>query len=143
MTSKQIELTSKQFKVIIPATLKPHPNPYEIQIAKILAQKFQSDILFIPPTNSLHTPDLQIVKTGEFWEIKNIRGNGKNTIEDNLKKAAKQSRNVVVSLLRSKMPPSKATARIQHFLSRPHGNIEKIILVTKSHKTLAFPTPSC
>lgn len=94
--------------------------------------------LFVQPTGSLHTPDLQVVKTGEFWEIKNIRGNGKNTIEDNLKRAAKQSCNVVISLLRSKMTYTQAAARISHNLDKAHGSIKKVILVTKNGKTIDF-----
>lgn len=83
-------------------------------------------------------PDLQVVKTGEFWEIKNIRGNSKNTIEGNLKKAARQSSNVVISLLRSKMSYAQAVVRIRHNLNRSHGGIKKVILVTKSGKTIDF-----
>lgn len=128
----------KQFKVIIPIDLKPYPDPYEEKVARILARKFQSDVLFVQPTNSRHTPDLQVVNTDEFWEIKNIRGNGKNTIEDNLKKAARQSNSVVISLLRSKMTSIQATARIRYFLSRPHGKIKNIILITKNEKTIDF-----
>lgn len=127
-----------QFKIIIPVDMKPYPDSYEERVARILARKFQSDMLFVPPNNSLHTPDLQVVKTGEFWEIKNIRGNSKNTIEDNLKKAAKQSHNVVISLLRSKMTATQASARIRYFLSRPHGSIKQVILVTGSNKTIDF-----
>lgn len=105
----------RQFKVIIPVDMKPYPDEYEEMVARVLARKFQSDVSFVPSINALHTPDLQIVRTGEFWEIKNIRGSGKNTIEDNLKKAAKQSSNVVISLLRSKMTSAQATARIRYF----------------------------
>lgn len=82
---KHKKSTSEQFSVIIPVNIKPRPNLYEQEVARVLAYKFQSDVRFVAPRYSLHTPDLQIVKTNEFWEIKNIRGNGKNTIEDNLK----------------------------------------------------------
>lgn len=129
---------AKQFSVIIPIDLRPYPDPYEEIVARVLAHKFQSDMLFVPAKGSLHTPDLQVVRTGEFWEIKNIRGNGKNTIEDNLKKAALQSNNVVISLLRTKMTSAQAAARIQYFLSRPHRGIRKVVLVTKSGKTIDF-----
>lgn len=128
----------KQFSVIIPVDIKPRPNIYEQEVARILAYKFQSDVRFVPPRYSLHTPDLQIVKTSEFWEIKNIRGNGKNTIEDNLKRAARQSNNVVISLLRTKMTSSQAAARIRYFLNHPHGDIKKVILVTKSKRAIEF-----
>lgn len=131
-------MIKKSYSVVIPINIKPYPNIYEEKVARIMAHRFQSDILFVQPSNSLHTPDLQVLKTGKFWEIKNIRGNGKNTIEDNLKKAAKQSNNVIISLLRTKMTPTQATARIRYFLSRPHGNIKQIILITKDGKTIDF-----
>ncbi len=138
MNSERSNPVKDQFKVIIPVDIKPYPDNYEEMVARILARKFQSDILFVQPTGSLHTPDLQVMKTREFWEVKNIRGNGKNTIEDNLKRAAKQSRNVVISLLRSKMPYTQAVARIRYFLSRPHGNIKQVLLITKSGKVIDF-----
>lgn len=138
MDAKRRKDVDRQFKVIIPIDMKPYPDSYEEKVVRILARKFQSDMLFVPPVNSLHTPDLQVVKNGEFWEIKNIRGNGKNTIEDNLKKAAKQSSNVVISLLRTKMVPTQAIARIRHFISRPHGSIKQIILITKGGKVIDF-----
>ncbi len=138
MNTERMKSINNQFKVIIPVDMRPYPDNYEEEVARILARRLQSDMLFVPPSNSLHTPDLQVVKTGEFWEIKNIRGNGKNTIEDNLKKAAKQSSNVVISLLRSKMTYLQAISRIRYFLSRPHGNIKQIILVTKGGKAIDF-----
>ena len=138
MNTERTRSVDNQFKVITPVDMKPRPDAYEEEVARILARKFQSDILFVPPINSLHAPDLQVVRDGKFWEIKNIRGNAKNTIEDNLKKAAKQSENVVISLLRTKMTPVQAAARIRHNLSRSHGNIKNVILITKGGKTLDF-----
>ena len=129
---------SQYFSVITPIDIKPQPNIYEQEVARILAHKFQSDILFVSPRYSLHTPDIQIVNTGEFWEIKNIQGNGKNTIEDNLKRAAKQSCNVVISLLRTKMTQTQAIARIRYFLNHPHGSIKKVILIPRGGKTIDF-----
>lgn len=138
MNTRRAKPAKQQFKVIIPVDMQPYPNVYEEKVARILAHKFQSDILFVPPINALHTPDLQIVSTNEFWEIKNIRGNGKNTIENNLKKAAKQSRNIVISLFQSKMTPTQAAARIRYNLNKSHGNIKHVILITKSDKTIDF-----
>lgn len=132
--------TTAEFKIITPVDLNPYPDKFEETVARILARKFQSDVSFVQPTFSLHTPDLQIIRTGEFWEIKNIRGNGKNTIEDNLKKATKQSENIVISLLRTKMSPTQATARIRYNLNRSHGKIKRVILITKTGKVIDFYT---
>ena len=100
------------FEVIIPNSIKPLPDKYEMSVARILSKEFQSDIRFIE-RSSIQTPDITVVSTGEYWEIKNIKGNGKLTIEDNLRRASKQANNVVIGLLRSTMTPEKA-ARILH-----------------------------
>lgn len=130
-------MKKNQFNIIIPVDMKPYPDRYEERIARVLAGKFQSDVLFVV-RSSLRTPDIQIVKTGDYWEIKNIKGNGKNTIEDNLKRAAKQSKNVVIGLFRTKMTPAQASARIQYFLKRPHRDIRRVILVTKNNSIIDF-----
>ena len=137
-TIRCMKLKKASFGVIVPISVSPLPDEYEMRVARVLAYKFQSDVVFVAATNSLHTPDLRIARTGELWEIKNLRGNGKNTIEDNLKKAAKQSSNVVVSLLRSKMMPTQAIARIRYNLKRSHGGIKKVILVTRGGRCIDF-----
>lgn len=127
----------EQCQVIIPINVKPHPDKFEEMVARVLAEKFQSNVMFIA-RGSNHTPDIQIVDTAEYWEIKNIRGNSKKTIEDNLRKASKQANNVVISLLRSKMTSSQASSRINYYLNHAHGNIKHVILVTKKGKTIDF-----
>lgn len=130
---------NSQFRVIIPTNLKPHPDRYEEKVARILAQKFQSDIAFIERSN-IHTPDIQVLSTCQFWEIKNIEGNSKKTIEDNLRKASKQADNVVISLLRSKMTPEQAESRIQYYLEHARANIKQVFLITKKGKVIDCST---
>jgi len=88
------------------------PDKYEMAVARILAQKFQSGIKFVD-RGSTRTPDIQVLSTKKYWEIKNAKGDGKLTIEDNLRKAAKQSDNIVISLLHSTMTSEKAVSHIQ------------------------------
>lgn len=126
-----------QFKVIIPINVKPHPDKFEEEVARILANKFRSDIVFVPRGIG-HTPDIQIVSNQEYWEIKNIRGNAKKTIEDNLRRGAKQSSNIVISLLRSKMTAEQASVRIRYYLNHASSSIDRVILVTKRGKTIDF-----
>ena len=132
-----MKLQREEFEVIVPTNVKPLPDKYEIAVARILAKKFQSDVRFIAcgPTK---TPDIQVILTGAYWEIKNIKGDGKFTIEDNLRKAAKQSDNIVISLLRSRMTSEKAVSHIRYYLEHAHANIKQVILVTKRGKTIDF-----
>lgn len=126
-----------QFNVIIPTTVTPSPDKYEEKVARILAQKSQSDVVFIERSSN-HTPDIRVVNTGQYWEIKNIRGNSKKTIEDNLRKAAKQSDRIIISLLRTKMTQEQAVARIKHYLSHARGGVKQIMLITKKEKCIEF-----
>ena len=125
------------FEVIVPTSVRPLPDKYEMLVAKILADKFQSDVRFVE-RSSIHTPDIQVMKTGEYWEVKNVKGNGKLTIEDNLRKATKQSCNVVISLLRSEMTVEKASSRINWHIKHAPAGLRNIILVTKRGKTIDF-----
>lgn len=136
-TTRKSRSDDSRFNIIIPANINPRPDKFEELIAMILAQKFQSDISFVP-RRTLHTPDIYVMKDKKYWEIKNIRGNGKKTIEDNLRKASRQSENIIISLLRAKMTPGHASSGIRHFLSHARGNVKYVILVTKTGKTIDF-----
>lgn len=126
-----------RFQVIIPISVAPHPDRYEEKIARILAQEFQSDVLFMA-RGSQYTPDIQVVRTKQYWEIKNIRGDSKKTIEDNLRKASKQADRVVISLLRTTMTPARAMVRVRFYLTHARSNIKQVILVTKTGKCIYF-----
>lgn len=135
--NQEMRLQRQTFEVIIPTSIKPLPDKYEMAVARILAQKFQSDVRFIE-CGTTRTPDVQVLLTKKYWEIKNIKGNGKLTIEDNLKKASKQSDCIVISLLRSAMTPEKAASCIKWYLNHAHTNIKHVILITKRGKTIDF-----
>lgn len=130
-------MRKQSFEVIVPTSVKPAPDKYEMAVARILAQKFRSDIRFIE-RGVTKTPDIQVLSTKKYWEIKNIKGDGKLTIEDNLRKAAKQSDNIVIGLLRSTMTPEKASSRIKWYLEHARANIKHVILITKRGKTIDF-----
>lgn len=132
-----MKIQRQVFEVIVPTNIKPLPDKYEMAVARILAQKFQSNIKFVE-CGSTKTPDVQVLSTEKYWEIKNIKGDGKLTIEDNLRKAAKQSDNIVISLLRSSMTPEKATSHIRWYLKHARANIKHVVLVTKRGKTIDF-----
>ncbi len=124
------------YHFIIPINLKPQPNKYEKVVAKLCAEKFQSDILFIKQGIST-TPDIQVIKTKQFWEIKNIKGNGKHTIEDNLRRASHQSQNVIISLLKSpNITTRQVESRIRYVLKTSNLQIKHVILITKDEKAI-------
>lgn len=125
-------MNQKTFRIIRPVGLKPLPDKYEEKIAELCANYFQSDITFVLRGNHT-TPDIQVMKTGQFWEIKNIKSNGKHAIEDNLRKASKQSDRIIISLLRcSKADATQAESRICHILKTKRMPISRALLVLKT-----------
>lgn len=129
-------LMKRQFRILRPINLRPRPDKYEERVAEICAEWFQSDIEFVARGN-INTPDIKIVRIRQYWEIKNIRGVGKHTVEDNLRKASKQSANVIISLLRaSNINECRVESRIRDVLSTRRMPIKHIILITKAGKVI-------
>lgn len=116
--------------------MKPKPDKYEWAVAEVMANYFDSDISFIE-CSSKKSPDILIWRTRTCWEIKNIRGDSKFTIQNNLRKAGDQSNYVIISLLRARMPLERARNRINYFMLRDR-RFRKILLVTKTKKVFVI-----
>lgn len=123
-------MPKRKYEVIIKTDLVDLPKEHELSAALLLAYHFKSDVTFLRPQTD-RTPDIDV--KGTRWEIKSPKGNGKKTIENNLRNAHEQSHNVVIDLRRLKMHQSKANARMRHFLSRGH-KFKRVIIITKSNK---------
>lgn len=123
---------SKQKGVILKAYSKP--SSVEVRCAFTLLRYFNSAIEFIPKA-TIHTPDLRVTSKNQLWEIKDIKGNSKNTIAHNLSNAKKQSENVIITLYSTKMTPKVAVARIKAELKHA-PQIKKCLLITKEEKVV-------
>ena len=108
---------------------------HEIKAILILLEYFDTDITCINPGIG-KTPDLKI--KGENWELKSPQGDGANTIENILKKAVKQSNNIILDFSRIKMNGHQAISRTKYYLQNNRHGIKKLIIITKSHKILDF-----
>lgn len=126
------EVVIRKYQITIKTDLKDRPKDHELSAALILAGYFKSDVIFLRPQVD-KTPDIEI--DGTKWEIKSPKGNGKKTIENNFRTARKQSRNIVIDLRRIKMHQSKATARINFFLSTSH-RFKRVLIISKSKRII-------
>lgn len=126
----------KQYNVITPVGMKPKPDDNEQTIAELMATHFKSDIKFVLRTNVATTPDILVVRYKQRWEIKNIKGNGKRTMQNNLRAADDQSQNIIICLLETKMTQQQALGRIRQFYGAGPVKIKKLLLVTKEQKVL-------
>lgn len=122
-----------KYRVHIEDKKESEPRPHEMRATKTLAELFKSDIVFIRRTQS-KTPDLYVLKTNICWELKSPIGNGKHTMQSNLREASKQSENIILDLTRSKMSDEKAISRAKDFLRKERSSIKRLKILLKDKR---------
>jgi hypothetical protein len=122
-----------RYNVIVQTDLADAPREYELSAALILANHFRADVIFLRPERK-KAPDIAV--NGIKWEIKSPTGDGKKTIDNNLRAARKQSRNIVLDLRRAKMHQSKALARVNHYLGAGPHQIKYLKIITKTQAVI-------
>ena len=103
------------------------PWPHEIRVAEILAQAGHY-VEFLKETN-LHTADIRL--DGREYEIKSPESFNANTFEHTLKKAVKQSPNIIIDTVRIK---KVRDSKIKNYLisqARKQKQIKHLIMITK------------
>ncbi len=122
-----------KYKVVVKTDLVGTPKNHELSAALILAYHFKTDVIFLRP-DTKKTPDIDV--SGIKWEIKSPRGNGKKTIDNNLRTARQQSHNIILDLRHAKMHQSKAEARVRYYFANGPHNIRRLKIITKHHKVI-------
>jgi hypothetical protein len=125
-----------KYNVIVKTTVNNRPQNHEMAAAIILAQHFKTDITFLRPTAN-KSPDFNI--NGVIWELKSPIGNGKYTIQNNLREAKRQSSNIVVDLTRIKLHEQRAISQMNYIL-RTHTvrSIKHLIVIKKSKNVVVL-----
>ena len=119
-------------KILLP----PHyyPEQHELETAGTLAD-IGYDIEFLRPsrTKGVHTPDIKM--RGILWEIKSPTGNGKKTVEKQLQRAGRQSKNIVFDGRRSKLSDEyiEKELRRQYRLSQ---SIKRLVFIDKMNRCI-------
>lgn len=90
------------------------------------------DVEFLPVSH-IHTADIKF--RNKEWEIKSPKGNSNRTIENNMRLALKQSKNIIIDLSRIKIDEKKAIKEIkrQTLLIK---QVKKVIIITKTQKII-------
>lgn len=112
-------------KILIPAGLAPWPH--ELRVARILSLAGHS-VEFLP-TAGVKTAD--ILLDGIEFEIKSPRTSSTNTLEHLLKRALKQSPNIIIDTARIK---NLRDHNILHFLitqAKTRKQIKRLIMITR------------
>ena len=108
---------------------------HEVNAILLLLDYFDTDITCINPGFG-KTPDIRI--KGIEWELKSPQGDGVKTIENILKKATKQSNNIILDFSRIKMNGNQALSRTRYYLHNNKHRIQRLIIITKNHKVIDF-----
>jgi hypothetical protein len=125
-------LKPKTGKIIIPSGF--YPEKHELATANVFTN-MGKDVEFIAPirTKGLSTPD--VIIGGVIWEIKSPIGNGKRTLDDTIKRALKQSKNIIIDLRRSKLD-DKQTVELLKKNEKLTKGVKRLIVVLKTSKTI-------
>ncbi|MBR3628291.1 MAG: hypothetical protein IKN42_05545 [Elusimicrobia bacterium] len=124
--------TEKVFgKTIIPFGV--FVEQHELDVAKVL-NKLGKDVEFILPSRVKfsRTPDIKM--DGLLWEIKSPKGSSSRTIENNLRTALKQSKNIIIDLRRIKIDETKAISQIAKQFK--YSKLIRKIIIIKQNKEI-------
>jgi len=119
-------------KIILPNGLIPEKHEL------ITANSFTSigiDVEFIAPnrTKGARTPDIRM---GDLlWEIKAPRGNSGRTLDDTIKRALKQSTNIIIDLRRTKLDDKQCEKSLKTNKNLVRG-VKRLKIITKRHKVI-------
>ena len=109
---------------------------HELNALLIIQDYFSCDIICLC-ASSHKSPDIKI--KNETWELKSPIGDGAKTIENILRKAETQSRNIILDFSRIKMDERQALSRTKYYLkNEKHHQIKKLLIITKKHKIIDF-----
>lgn len=127
-------MNNSRGKVIVPANANPWPH--EQRVAKILALAGHA-VEFIPESN-IKTAD--ILLDGVEFEIKSPKSANANSLEHILKKAVKQSCNIIIDTSRMKNIRDDNTRRFLVNQARLRKQIKKLIMITKQGQIIDVST---
>lgn len=122
-------------KVIIPSGHPNPPEPHEVDSAMILARHYQSDVEFIIPIDDYKRKTADILLLGVTWELKCPTGRAKATIENQFRRASKQSKNLIIDTRRTKLKYDIIVNKV-NFELKSRSYMKKIILIDKSGKVI-------
>lgn len=95
------------------------------------------DIELIPPSNSPKAKTPDFIMSGKEWEMKSPQGKSKISLEHIIKKATKQSENVIIDLSKSKMPEEIAIKELKRCFKQINS-CKQLKIITKDHRLLEF-----
>ena len=95
------------------------------------------DIELIPPSNSPKSKTPDFIMGGIAWEMKSPQGKSKTSLEHIVKKASKQSENIIIDLSHSKMKEDTAIREVEKCFYQI-SSCRRLKIITKNHILLEY-----
>lgn len=109
----------------------------EREVARLLSETYKKDVKLVPVVlnpKGIQTPDYMI--GNNKYDLKQVFGNGKNTLDTAINKKKKQSNNFIFDISNTQMNEEEAMRQIEKIYTSKHrGWVEEIILI-KNNKVL-------
>ncbi|MCL1804546.1 MAG: hypothetical protein FWG28_00845 [Clostridiales bacterium] len=122
-------------KVIIPVGHPNPPEPHEVDAAMVLARHYQTTVEFLVPVDDYKRKSADIVMLGVEWEIKCPIGKSRYTIQEQFRRASKQSKYIIIDSRRTKLNDDDIEKSILHEI-RKRPSIKRVLLVDKLEKVV-------
>lgn len=107
------------------------PTKKEIEVAKLLGQTFGGEISIIPRVNEpegIKTPDYILNK--KRFDLKEIKGKGKNVLYDALGKQRKQADNFIFDITNTEINKEEAIKQIKSIYHSKHRKwVDRLVLI--------------
>jgi hypothetical protein len=113
-----------------------YPEKHEYETAEVFL-KLGVDVEFIKPQNTKQATSPDVIIEGVAWEMKSPTGKGKYTIQNQFRRAAKQSGNLIFDIRRLQLPEDFAKQEIEKQFSL-RRSIKRLKLITKSGIIIEF-----
>ena len=111
----------------------------ELRIAKWLERKFGGEIYMLPRINKpegISTPDYLF--RGERWDLKEIFGNGNQTLYHSIFKKSRQSNNFILDVTNSKLSLNEIMEQLNRLTNRDDTKYLNRIILKKRYKFYVF-----
>ena len=133
--AKKKDKNTNPGRVIIPTNHPSPPEQHEIDAAYALARHFQTLVEFIVPVDDYKRKSGDVVMHGVVWVIKCPVGDSKSTISNQIRRASKQSMNIIIDTRRTKLRFNEIEKRVQLGVSGK-SSVKRLILINKVGKVL-------
>lgn len=113
------------------------PTIREKEVANLLGEIYGGQVNIIPRVNepaNIKTPDYII--DNEKFDLKEITGNGKNTLDNAIRKQEKQANNFIFDISKTKMDLNEAIKQIQNIYNSEHRKWVNEIILIKNNKLI-------